>query len=420
MKPQLRCLIVSLLIVLLVGCGGNATALAQTDTSNVLDDLQKDSTFALSDYPQIDGDYSLDVIQLAESTDCELLLYVYQPSGTLKATSVNISQAIGDNIDPHNYKLTLLSKAGTLSKYLVEDIKLSTERTHYYSITSIFRKWNAEIDESSGTDNTIGEVSYDVGQEWTVTSVNGNVTYHYTDIETIEILNPYTNYILYIDGLRYFHLSSCDAHYVAFSTDLPIDDLLEASVSFESRTVETKFYVTTYGGWQPQEVSFSKDDVVVSDNGETYLYAAEEYEFSRIVKTEEFMATEDLDDAEKEAIANTEWVLRFYETPYVVRSLVPLDQDFTEIANVTILRLKFETDGKVYDMGAVMNKITNPRPTLSGINIPNWVWIAVAVIIVCIVCAISKPAAAVIVWVFKNIIFAPFKLVISLFRRDKK
>lgn len=419
MKQQLRRLIVSLLIVLLVGCGGNATALAQTDTySNVLDDLQKDSTFALSDYPKIDGDYSLDVIHIAESTDGELLLYVYQPNSTLKATSVNISQAIGDNIDPHNYKLTLLSKAGTLSKYLVEDIKLSTERTHYYSITSIFRKWNAEIDESSGTDNTIGEVSYDVGQEWTVTSVNGNVTYHYTDIETIKILNPYTNYILYIDGLKYFHLSSCHAHYVAFSTDLPIDDLLEASVSFESRTVETKLYVTTYGDWQSQEVSFSKDDVVVSDNGETCLYAAEEYEFSRIVKTEEFIAKEDLDDAEKEAIANTEWVLRFYETPYVVRALVPLDQDFTEIANVTILRLKFETDGKVYDMGAVMNKITNPRPTFSGINIPDWVWIVVAVVIVCIVCAISKPAAAAIVWVFKNIIFAPFKLVISLFRRD--
>lgn len=52
--------------------------------TNVLEDLQRDSSFSKENYPEKETDYSLQIIQLAESSDKELFVYVYQPSGQLK------------------------------------------------------------------------------------------------------------------------------------------------------------------------------------------------------------------------------------------------------------------------------------------------------------------------------------------------
>lgn len=99
-----------------------------------------------------------------------------------------------------------------------------------------------------------------------------------------------------------------------------------------------------------------------------------------------------------------------------------MQQNYTEIANVTILRLKFETDGKVYNMGTVMNKITNPI----GFELPEipwWVWAIVAIVVLAIVASLVKPVATVIVWALKIVFWiltAPFKLIGLLFGRDKK
>ena len=93
--------------------------------SNVLDDLKKDSSFNPSNYPTKSNDYSLQIIQLAESVNKELFVYVYQPSGDkVKASSVNISTTINDNISYHNYKLELLNFDGTLFKYKVIGLSL--------------------------------------------------------------------------------------------------------------------------------------------------------------------------------------------------------------------------------------------------------------------------------------------------------
>ena len=69
--------------------------------SNVLDDLKSDPNFDENLYPVNETDYSLQVVQIAESTDGELLVYVYQPSNGIKdytATSINISTAINDSL----------------------------------------------------------------------------------------------------------------------------------------------------------------------------------------------------------------------------------------------------------------------------------------------------------------------------------
>ena len=85
--------------------------------SGVLQDLQKDESFQTENYPLIENDYSLQLIQVAESTEKELFLYVYQPSGETKnftASSVNISTTINDEISFLTYRLQKIDKSGTL------------------------------------------------------------------------------------------------------------------------------------------------------------------------------------------------------------------------------------------------------------------------------------------------------------------
>ena len=105
--------------------------------SSPVDDLKSDSNFDESLYPANEKDYSLQVVQIAESTDGELLVYVYQPSNGTKdytATSINISTAINDSLYYKNYKLELLSKDGVFCKYRVKDFTVKEDVLRYYDI----------------------------------------------------------------------------------------------------------------------------------------------------------------------------------------------------------------------------------------------------------------------------------------------
>ena len=88
--------------------------------TNVLDDLQKDTNFNADYYPVIENDYSLKVIQIAESNEQDLFVYVYQPCSPnedLKATSINISMTIGAYLSYKNYSLMFINQQGCFVKY---------------------------------------------------------------------------------------------------------------------------------------------------------------------------------------------------------------------------------------------------------------------------------------------------------------
>ena len=156
----------------LVGGVGVSHAYATTDKyTYVLYDLQKDSKFNENMYPLNDKDYSLQVIQIAESVDDELFVYVYQPSGKtadLRATSINISKGY-KTLKFINYKLTFINSHKTLYKYRVDDFVIEDTRTRHYDITSIYRAWNADYgDSETGNDNTINEVEFAVSKIYTL------------------------------------------------------------------------------------------------------------------------------------------------------------------------------------------------------------------------------------------------------------
>ena len=97
---------------LFAGGGAQFASAAASAYTNVMTDLTQDESFNAADYPGNVRDYGINVIQLAESTDGELFIYTYQPSGQqvdLIASTVRIAEQRNnaDYLNPELYELEL-------------------------------------------------------------------------------------------------------------------------------------------------------------------------------------------------------------------------------------------------------------------------------------------------------------------------
>lgn len=413
----------------------------QKEYSSVLTDLQKDTNFHIEDYPVVLEDYSLNVIQIAESTDKELFVYVYQPSGLfggLQASSMNISTS---NLNFVNYKLSFCNSYGTVYKYLVEDFVVSTETTREYEITAIYRPFDKTIDKELTNGNIIIGVDYPVSKKWIFTTTEIGTTLYCHDIETIEITDKYVGFVRYEDG-DWWHLwgeSACDRHFVAFSTNKQIDKLIEADVYYQTQSVHLRDYLSFMyvDSWEFGEIENQYAPLTYSDKG-NYDNGHYDYTWDRIQSVDDFVNTinvsntyscgifdvKNISKITDEALvflSEQQWVLSFVETPYEIRkSAEEHNSSFTRVGNVSILRLQFETDGVVYNMGAIDNQQSgseepiNSWTTTFSLNKFFAMFLGIVLLILIIVfCP----------WLFKVIwwiISAPFKFIGWIINKAKK
>lgn len=352
--------------------------------TSVLADLQKDDSFNIEEYPSKLNEYSMQVIQISESANKELFVYVYQPSDAVKeltATKVSISTAINESFYPELYNLTLINSEGVFDKYKVEGLTVKEDAVRYYSIIRLQRAFDTEIDEPSGTDNEIEEVSEEVGQLWTACTVDGQVTYQYVYEETIEVTDKWTGVVRYNDGFK-LHIGACDSWFIAFNTEKRIDKLKEATVGYTARTYEKYFHTNQdkQGSVEYDEPKYASVDLSDIDkvNYEADGLFGKTYEWSRIESVETFKNDTALTDEAKENLKGKQWVLRFLETKY--SKTYPLGGVMyttgTEVAEETILRLKFETKGKVYNLGVIDNEQTPDNKPDGGsktTETPDWI-----------------------------------------------
>lgn len=379
MTTKLKYITIALIMAistLLTSVGNVAYA---ANYSDVLSDLGKDSNFNTNLYPEVSDDYSLQVIQLAESVDNELFVYVYQPSGQaamLKAASINISTTIDDKLRYTNYKLEYLNSNGTLFKYLVVDFTVSTDPTRYYDITTVFRPFDANIDKQPDNGNTITEVEYEVGKQYCFSTVNGQANCAVIETETIVVTDKFVGFVRYSNGFSLFP-SSCDSHFVAFNTNRPIDSLLEADVYYaqqEHRSSTTAIMGTSnYFGAKTDEYAYLKYTDKVEHQGTGW--GAGKYTWNRIETVEDFLKENNIKqnlytgilfdvaventitEAGMAQLAGKTWVLRFAETDFA-RVIDPTISSSIrqKVGDVSILRLKFEYNGITYNMGVIDNK----------------------------------------------------------------
>ncbi len=375
-----------LLVIALIGGRGINPAFAVTyGNSNVLQDLQKDGSFNISDYPDKAEDYSIKVIQIAESSKNELFLYTYQPCQKTKyliATDINMSQS--EHVDGTRlYELILINTNGVFAKYLVKGVTVSSGATRYYNITSVYRKWDNVLDGETGNNNAGEKKSFPVRNIYKVTDENGEKKYSCEPTYTVNILNPYSDYLIYTDykslpnvpsiKFNFEKMGFIDAHYIAFSTDWEIGRLTSATVTYKHRA-GTGHYNTflgfdcggdlTYENPQTSYAYPTYKDKVENDGDFWHNGAKYSYSWDRIQTVSEFIANERyLTQETKDNLADKQWVIRFYETQRTqtesgILGYKKYTTEFTKVDSVAVLRLEFETDGIAYNLGTVADVVS--------------------------------------------------------------
>ena len=369
--------------------------------SGVLDDLKKDSSFRSDNYPEDTADYSLKVIQLAESVNKELFVYVYQPSGKskdFKASSINISTTINDSISYHNYKLEFLNSDGVFYKYKVVGITVKDDAARYYAISSIYRPFDESIDKQANGGNTVTEVNYAVNKQYCFGEINGKPYVNCVDIETIVVTDKFVGFVRYPGGFNLFQpMGACDSHFVAFNTDKPIDKLLEADVYYTTQNMACDFFKSEGSSFKTEFSEKKMDNYAYLKYTEKVKYTGDglfagTYKWKRIQTIDDFIANENkddiyhgavfdvkysakLDDAAMSELKGKKWVLRFVETKYTkdprsgMGAVTYYHSDSTIVGDVTILRLKFETDGITYNLGVIDNKQSGSKDPVNETEI---------------------------------------------------
>ena len=384
-KNHIAAVMLLVVIVIFMRVFMPVRAFAASEYSEVLVDLQRDETFDSAAYPVDPADGTLKVINIAESTAGELFIYVYRPSAGVKelpAIEIRMSTTVGDSYSPKDYALRRISANGTLEKYVVEDFTVKPDMLRYYDIICIFRAFDSDYDEPATDNNTVSETEIPVKKGYTATTVNGVVSYTCTEIKAVEVIDKYVGYLRYeASDISAIWQMDKDNHFVAFSTDYRIDELMEADITYVKQ-VERMSSAFTGSKTTFDDPEIVEDTIYASDSTDidTGVFFKKKYTWNHIVSGTEFKGSVELADEAVQGLAGKKWVLRFLTTDYKdgrnFGDLVAGTYVSTHVRDVSLLRLKFVTDGKVYNLGVVDNKQTGSDKPVggSGQSIPSWAW----------------------------------------------
>lgn len=439
----------------------SSVAYAYTDVySDVLADLQVDENFNKDDYPINQTDYSLQIIQIAESNDKSLLVYVYQPSaGKNDIVTKKIRMSVDDGRSYADYNLTLLSRNGVFFKYKVDNYiaDFSSAQKRTYKIVQLMRPADKALGDKvvDENNNVISYIPYPCS--WTFTAVykDGKIYYGKDKLDTILVTDKYCGQLQFSDPLEdiYLTLGSFKLgmlHFVAFNTDRQIDKLLSADIEYT--LVCRDYYYENNAGVdsllnRDVYTSERKSKTVKSTESDSYqngifahkytwkeIMTVEDF-INNVVQDENFFFDSELTPSGKKDLEGKKWVLCFLTTEITHSSssagLWRRDIDKRYFVNdETILRLEFKTGGNLYNLGVVDNYQTGDgvadnkenygfneeywKKWLKGIwdEIQDWIKIIAIVLgvilLIIILCFIFPPVWKLIKVVFR-ILFAPFR-----------
>lgn len=427
--------------------------------SAVIDDLNKDSKFNVNNYPHIADNYGLEIIQIAESNNGELYIYVYQPSDATKdfeAKYINMSvQDISTrNLTYDLYSLTLVNSYGVFDKYVVNNFTVKNDVYRYYNIASIYREYDKTVDVSSEAIDTKQYKSYPVGQYWCAYYYNDVLTYEMEKINVVNIDVQATGSVRYFDGFK-FYWDSCDSHYIAFSvSNYNIDKIYDADITYT---------ITNYNYWynnlgaestkvlSTETITKKLTEFDTAGNSGGGLLG-KKYTWNRIqdintfIKEAEKDANEAFSTQEKNALNNAQFVFRFAETDYATVSTgTEVNTQYSVVTNIGILRLHFLSEGKAYNLGCVSDLVgtdSNPELDVDGKdNLKNYLeemdayledffkvmFLIILVIIILIFIIYFKPVISLmfcgVTEIFSLIystITLPFQLIASAFKNNRR
>ena len=351
----------------------NANEIIYTD---VMTDLKKDSSFDVNDYEVNPDDYSLKIIQIAESNNRELFIYVFHPSfktKDLKATTLKMDFSNEDDFtfNPKLYNLELLSSSGLFEKYKVLDFNCNYAIERYYSLIEISREKSIELDTL--LDLSVSEISYPINQKWQVLPQEDKLLYNLSEIKTLELeIIESGNVYISADGFSLNNLlyaKDTDSWFVCFySKNFAISQILNATLEFEYRTIE--YIDDPFNVVDKNEISdwFSKT-VDLSSNDTAKLvgkgWFSRTFEWNRICLSDDYLYQMEkqgmvFDSETRAKLDNVgQYLFAFWETEHFTSKVNMVEAyGYFEIRNLSILRIEFiDQNCKTYNLGVVVNKI---------------------------------------------------------------
>ena len=446
------------------------SARAETsEVSSVIKDLTADKNFNFADYPEELYNFSIEVIQIAESEDGELLIYTYQPCQSAiklicREVNMSFSDKLGGEVTiaesadkPRLYKLKQVSTWGVFSKYLVEGVTVSSDNERFYNITSLYRDYDKLVDDGSLKDEH--GIAVNVGQCWKAETVGGAVQYAVKKVDTITITDCLYGTIRVPEGFNFAFSYSCDMHVIAFDTDIKMDDLLEADVAFKYSYIEKGIYGQDTGyKWHDKTVTVNYKEKGTSED---HIFGKGKKTWDRIQKGADFVMTLgeakiEMSDEMENDLWNKQWVLAFWDTAYeditggVFGWLNYVGAVFggtiyraTIVKDATVIRLEFLKDGKHYNLGAVSNKsgefdvigggdetfIDDVKKAVDDffndlwnkfknffVNLPWWAWLLIAFVPLSIALAVLSIIFPPVWAVVKTVLKTVLKLFVGIFK----
>lgn len=430
-----------------------ADAVIEGGYTNVLDDLNKNENFDIENYPSVSNNADLQVIQIAESVDRQLFVYVYLPCAEvyskIKASSINISfkTTLNEALNVHNYELTLLNSSGVFHKYLVNGFTVSTDIMRIYDVISIFRPFNNLIDATIDSQK-LTHLSFEVAKTFTFSKNEfGETIVSEGGIEVINVTASYLSAIRYFDGTNVLFTSEyTDSHFLAFSCDKDMDKLLEVTMQWSERdyraynvALAPEVIILPIGTVfdeksTPYRKTISHEDLFST---ERYGIFGSVYSGNRIQTVSDFLESEKdmLNDECINGVKDMDYVLRFTETP-VTSSHVFINCRYgTIVEEVTLLSFKFLLDEKIYELGVVDNmrsgEVIPDSIFVTNSNFASWFKTILAVIMLIILIVVLGPVlpivfkfiATILTWAIKILVWiisAPFKFISWLCNLHKK
>ncbi len=449
--------VLSALLILLAFVDIYGVKVASAETSaEVLQDLRKDKDFNDSDYPYVSDDYGLYVIQIAESSNKGLFVYVYQPchdTYDLVGTKISISYGYSVNgvgLTPKLYNLRLISTSGTLDKYYVDGFTVPKDGDRYYNIVEIFRMVHSDLDESDEAFPKT-DIAYSVGQQWYACDLNGSKHYEMNTFDTLYVETVFNGNFTFEDGLTWSDLiktdKPTDCWFYCFNVeDYVIKHIYDADLNYSIRHVYNQNHNDNYvySNIRENQVITLKDSDVMSHSGPGL--GAKDFKWNRILSSEKFIETAlkqgvKISDTQREKIKESQWVFTYLETDRTddkygsaLTGGIGHIYNYEDVYDVGLLRLHFQDiSGKHYDLG-VVNDLTDPDNIADGVGAADLVqafkdfWemfikiiLTIVFVVLLVLClnfiAPIKGIFKSIIKVIKFLISAPFKLLKSIFKR---
>lgn len=445
----------------------NIAAYAEEQDESLLTELRQDSNFNLEDYPikkdeVIDGKhvYDLEIMDLKETRQDHVALYIYNPTGlvTAKAISVCFDDSQFDDIKYKYYDLTLQEElpGKNIQKYLINGVTVNHNFLKRSYILGAIQR-TAYPDEEIKNESVITTIGLKAGICFKVKEdADGNVTYERLTKDVLELTNQFRFRFIVPNSeisSRYYTQNEC----IVFNTNYNIDEIYDISVEFD--TIGFVFYAkitNSDGNMAGSPGCYYQIDEYIKQYGyiDTTTYIGPKFKkdtkqhilktisaddefgnkpgwFGKKRKWKAIQSTDNLTkDAELnkyiyekyEEVRTTSWFLAYYDSQITIDGTKPNHWEIsgTLAMDTAIVRMKFLSEGTVYNLAVVDDKATGTDSSVIPPDKNAWLkalilFLVSVVVVISLIAAIVKGGIKV---VFKGIVWLiglPFRLLNKFF-----